>query len=463
MKSSWKKFANCLIVLPLVSCISTGNLRDNQLDVSDKLRNGDYLAAKENLNKELYRDEDKILYYIDDGMINFYAGANQESNAALQQADYLNEDLYQQTVGKQISAVITNDNALSYQAEDFEDIYINIFGALNYARMLNIEDARVEIRRLQEKLVLLEDRYRDEIEAFIEESGWDGAQQLDSELPFHDSALSRYLSMIIERADGARDDWRISLKEFQAVFSKQQNIYSFPMPTLPVYRRQGLLPVNIMAFTGFAPVKYAESVSIIRVPGGLAVQTEDDNKLALPFAIPLPDSLESSEFRLYRFEMPKLRKRSSTITKIVVHYGEQQQQLELLEDISQVAMTSFAAKWPLLVSRTVLRVILKVLINEVTSLTFQNIGNTAGNNGLSLIGKLTGAIGSLVVTGSESSDLRGSGFFPDKCYTTELWLPAGKHHLKIDYYQNDNLLYRHDLGVKDINTNFNIFPSFNFN
>jgi len=94
------------------------------------------------------------------GMLYHYDGDYVKSNEFLTEAEYAIEDLYTKSVGKAVASMLLNDNALDYFGEDYEDIYLNIFKALNYFHMNKSEDAFVEIRRVNNKLNLLEDKYK---------------------------------------------------------------------------------------------------------------------------------------------------------------------------------------------------------------------------------------------------------------------------------------------------------------
>ncbi len=73
-----------------------------------------------------------MLYYLDLGMLHHYAGNYAKSNEFLQKAEYAIEELFTASVSKIATSLLLNDNALDYSGEDYEDIYLNIFKALNF-------------------------------------------------------------------------------------------------------------------------------------------------------------------------------------------------------------------------------------------------------------------------------------------------------------------------------------------
>jgi len=160
------------------------------------------------------------------GMLYHYCGDYEQSNEFLTEAEHAIEDLYTKSVGKATASLLLNDNALDYFGEDYEDIYLNIFKALNYLHMNKQEDAFVEIRRVNNKLNVLEDKY-EEIAKQYNESKDKKKEFKIGDNKFHNSALARYLSMLIYQADGKYDDAMIDLAEIKEAFELQPIVYDF--------------------------------------------------------------------------------------------------------------------------------------------------------------------------------------------------------------------------------------------
>ncbi len=105
--------------------------------------------------KGYFGDKDRVLYWIDLGLLNHYADKDSLAIENLQLADYAIEELYTKSISKGAASMLLNDNALDYSGEDYENIYINVFKSLSYYRNGFSESALVEIRRLLEKLLHL--------------------------------------------------------------------------------------------------------------------------------------------------------------------------------------------------------------------------------------------------------------------------------------------------------------------
>ncbi|MDR3173753.1 MAG: hypothetical protein LBU19_05855, partial [Treponema sp.] len=128
--------------------------------VDEDLGRAQYEKSAETLEKnrrKLYGG-DTILYYLDKGMLTHYAGLYEESSGLLQAGDRAIEEAAKsilQTAG----TYLLNDTVQDYPGEDYEDIYVNSFNALNYYHRGDLEEALVEIRRMNNKIRNLADKY----------------------------------------------------------------------------------------------------------------------------------------------------------------------------------------------------------------------------------------------------------------------------------------------------------------
>ena len=134
------------------------------------LQNGDYMAASKKLGSaELegeYADKDRVLLYLDKGIIFHYAGQFSKSNTAFGKAEYLMDSLYTKSISKGAASLLLNDNALAYSGEVYENLYVNIFKALNYIHLNKFDDAYIEVHRIADKLKELNVYYKEDISKF---------------------------------------------------------------------------------------------------------------------------------------------------------------------------------------------------------------------------------------------------------------------------------------------------------
>ncbi|MDR3336483.1 MAG: hypothetical protein LBT16_04695 [Treponema sp.] len=374
----------------------------------------DSIDTIEKNKKTLYRNTDTILYYLDKGMISHYAQNYEDSISYLQDSERAIEDAYTKSVTMEIGSYILNDKTREYDGEDYEDIYINAFNALNYYHLNNLEDALVEIRRMNNKLQFLSSKY-----GIIMSNLQKQALQESTEIPkdknigttrFSDSALARYLGLLFYRGIGQWDDARIDQNYLKVAFANAPHVYRYSMPSsvnAELNIPQDKARLNVIGFSGMSPVKEEE---IIRfpLPGARYL------KIALPVIVSRPSPVSRIEVR--------------------VHTGERFN-LELLEDIDAVARETFKDKAEVIYTKSVLRGIIKGTASSALSIASEEVG---GDTGL-LLGLIS--MGTQVLAeASELADLRISRYFPAKAWVGGVNLAPGAYTVTVYYYSANGKL-----------------------
>ncbi len=130
---------------------------------------GNYQQAEQQLKAELSpTGDDRLLYYLELGVLAHLSGDYQASNAYLEQAESIAEDLYTISISDELSVFLTSPRQGDYRGSDFERLFINYYKALNYLKLAmqsaspniaELDAARVEARRLGLKLDSLANRY----------------------------------------------------------------------------------------------------------------------------------------------------------------------------------------------------------------------------------------------------------------------------------------------------------------
>jgi len=401
-----KKILLLFLGFPLLwSCASRSfAVVDSELERSGY---ADSLILLEKNKKSLYKDRDKILYYLDKGMLQHFAQQYSESSMSLQEGERAIEEAYTKSISQEISTYLINDNVRDYGGEDYEDIYINVFNALNYYHRGNLEGAMVEIRRMNNKLRHLAVKYDSAITSLQRK-----ALENDTRIPpnpniqsqFSDSALARYLGMLFHREAGQYDDARIDRDLLLTAFANYPSIYANQTPESlsgEMEIPEGMARLNVIAFAGLSPVKQEK---VMRIP--------------------LPDN------RWIKIALPEMVSRNSEIYRIELVLDDGQRfRLELLEDMAAVAKETFKARQQIIYIKTILRATAK----------------TAGSSVSGALAKKADGIGSFILwlysiaaqvyaEASEQADLRVSRFFPARAYVTGINLHPGRYSFSIKYY-----------------------------
>ena len=201
-----KGFAHNLRYLCILICFASCVSADRAV-YDAYLVSGDYEGARKRLEadkKSLYAGTDAVLYNLDSGMLAHFAGDYDASNERLSEAEKLMEYYYAKSVVQTVGSFILNDSLVDYAGEDYEDIYTNLFMALNYIQLRKIDDAFVEIRRFDNKLKLLSAKYEQAIfeannqterqlkeDGLSEYSPYSSYSESNKQSEFHNSAFAR--------------------------------------------------------------------------------------------------------------------------------------------------------------------------------------------------------------------------------------------------------------------------------
>lgn len=395
-----------LVLLIFSSCATNSFGRLDRMTAQGEYADGmDYLEKEK---KKYYRKADQILYYLDKGMIAHYAGQYDGSSDLLEEGERAIEAAFTKSVTMEIGSYLINDTVKEYDGEDYEDIYLNVFNALNYYHRGNIEDAMVEIRRMNNKIRFLSTKYgiiKTNLQKKALEESAEIPPNADAELHFSDSALARYLGLLFYRGAGRYDDARIDQEGLKIAFANAPDVYTYPVPAsiddeleIPA----GKARLNVLAFGGLSPVKEEET---LRIP----ISFTNYVKIALPVMTERPS-------RIRRVEL-------------VTDQG-QVFELDLLEDMGKAARETFKEKQDVIYLKTVIRATMKGVASSVmdAAATSDNIdGTTALVLGLLSFGN------KIFAEASEQADLRMSRYFPARAYIGGINLDPGTYSFTVNY------------------------------
>ena len=412
--------------------------------ITSDVQNNEYESAVKKIEiargDNQYERKDRLLYYLDSGFANHYADNLDTSIVKLTLAEDAAEELFTKSVSRAAASLLLNDNILEYSGEDYEVLYTNLFNALNFLAKDNFDDAFVEIRRSNEKLDLLMLKYAKAVEEF-QESPKDDTLNINSKVPysvdrvrFNNDAFARYLSMHMYAAEGRYDDARIDYEQFVAAFDNQQHIYNFSRPNVK-YKADSGVVFSVVALTGLSPIKEAVGLRI-RTDKELdlvqVLYTDGPNKNSEYGHIPFP----VSEDYYFKFSLPVLVNQTSRVSQVrVLANGEVIGQLQLVEDVSNVARETFKAKKSLIYFRSIARAIFKgLLAHEAKKKIDEKHDNLGG-----WLMKAAVDVGTDVI---ENADLRCTHLLPGKIYVGDFEIEPGVYDFTIEFYNSEGSLVK---------------------
>lgn len=101
--------------------------------------------------------KDQLIYLFDRGTVRNLAGRYEESIKDFLLADKLAEIKDYTALATEVATIFTNDRITQYKGEEFENVLISVYLALDFAALGKDEEAIVACRRVNRKLELLRD------------------------------------------------------------------------------------------------------------------------------------------------------------------------------------------------------------------------------------------------------------------------------------------------------------------
>jgi len=379
-----------------------------------------YDGAIERLDKQADDQTNHVLYLLNKGMVlrmkHDYSGSNQHLEAAKNEM----ERLFTASVSEHALSFLLNDATVSYGGEDYEQVLVHLFMALNYLELGQIGEARVEALQVDEKLRQL------------------GAKV--STGSYTQDAFTLYLTGMIYEDLGERSDAMISYRDAYNAYKEQQTRFGTPLPDmlkldlLRMATRQGLknearryskeFGIALVPPSSDAPPS-GELVFILN--NGLApIKRERIGNFAAP-----PDSSAAPGYSVspgvfVTIALPYYESQPSRVTQVRISAGDSQATSELMENIDAIARASLASHMAAITARSIARAAAKVKIQQAVD----RAGNGDNRNaGAALLGSLAVRVASIA---TERADTRSWLTLPANILIARLPLPPGEYTVKVE-------------------------------
>ncbi len=413
--------------LLLLSAGCSGGIDYEKLNIH--MQKDSCLAAVKYIEKSesLYLSNEKLLFFLDAGMVHMLCGNYEQSNVYLHLAEDLAEDLRTKSLSKETASFFVNEYTRPYAGEDFEKALINLFSALNYISLGQYDEALVECRRLDSFLNEINDSYA-------------------KKNVYKEDAFGRYLSGILYEADKNPDDAYIDyFKALQAFIDYRKN-YGMPVPGFfledlsriaeEVGRSKEILPYlkenDNITWQKQSETKGLGKIVFIQFNGKSPVKR--DEKIVLP----AKDGPVTISFPRYSVQYPHCRS-SRIIAENTSTYVEAD--TELVEDINKIAVKNLDDRKGRILAKTVARIVAKrLMINAATKdkdeRTLLNIADVF----------------------IERADIRTWRTLPGEIYMGRLFLPEGEYDVSVSQCGNEWERVE-SLNLKKGETRFVLFES----
>lgn len=373
-------------------------------------------------HKSDYGNRNAVLYDFDRGMMLHLAGQYAESNQSLAQAEDLIDQLYTKSVAAGAGSMLTNDNTLPYEGEDFEKVMINVIAALNYVYLGQWDEALVEARKVDHKLNLFNDKY-------------------EKKNVYKQDALAQYLSGVLFEAKGELNDAFISYRKAYEAYGDYKKNYGTPMPPT--------LPADLLRVTEALRLSEEHQDYLKQFPGArwttekeLKGQSElvfvsytGRSPVKEDFFIEAPIPEKRGGTYVLRVALPRFVPRSNKVKTAEVHLipaagsgGAVSQRTFLTEDITVIARKNLEDRIARITAKAIARAVVKYQATR-----------EAEKKG----GPVAGLLANVAAVVTEQSDKRSWRTLPGQIQMARLAVPPGTYTVAVEYYDyTDGLIER---------------------
>lgn len=393
-----------------------------------------YDEALKTLETQAKNQKDRVLYLLNKGMVQRMKRDFVASNESLEAAKQEMERLYAESVSEHALSFMINDATVSYAGDDYEQVLVHLYLALNYLELGQPDEARVEALQIDLKL-----------------------REIAEKLPdskFTEDALSRQLTGMIYDELGESSDALIAYRKAYEAYKKNQSHFSVGMPTmlqsdlLRLAQRQGLtdelaryqqefsvaptqeIPADnttegelvFILNNGLSPIKREKVIGLWAPPPSAAVDASKSAKNADTTPTPPPV--------LINIALPYYESRPSRVTYARISVSGKQADTELVEDIDAIARTSLATRMPAITARAVARAIAK----GVMQASVDKSGRRGDDAGAQLIGSLLVRVAAIA---TERADTRSWLTLPANVQLARLSLPPGSYDVTVELLGKD--------------------------
>jgi len=327
---------------------------------------------------------------------------------------------------KKASAVVTNDNAISYEVPSYEQGMLHSYQALNYLYQGSLEGALVEIRRanlVQERALETNQAELNEAQENMIDKGvnnnslqknYPSMENLIGEVKnSYQNAFTFYLSGLLYEAGKQPNDAYIDYK--RAIEIYPNNTY-LQQDVLRLAKQLGMFEDYASFEQKFGPYnannKNNSSQVVVIFEQGI-VNAKEEARLNLPIF----DT--HSDFKFFTFALPVYRGQLSRKMSLNININEKNYASQEIVRLQSLATKDLKDQLPGLVTRQAIRLIAKEQLRRNLKKSGGDVGNI---------------LASLYNVASERADTRSWSSLPDNVQIVRMQnLTAGHQTLLVSY------------------------------
>ncbi|MDH4261938.1 MAG: hypothetical protein OEV78_02715 [Spirochaetia bacterium] len=370
-------------------------------------------------------------------------------------------DAMYKSASKEVAAFITNKTGKDYMGEDYERVLLNMIIGINYMMLNNFESAKVEFKKVNNKLEYIKDK--------------SGKQ-------FQLNLMALYLSAISHAASDEYEYAYVDLKRIHQIqpgipavglkllalsaelgydddYAKWKKLYNLQMNPGQMKNDKNSTELVVIYEAGLSPRKISrgrllddqELNAMFRAAVVTAIVTSGSSARAVS------NQLVLSTVATAEHPVPKYIKQNYEIVSARLNLMSQGKlytsvELRQMNDVEDTVLTNFENHYQKIKQEMITRLATKVVATLVSKAVAEQVARQAGGRsygGLAslLVGTVAGVGMGAALFSSEKPDLRCWHSIPASYHAGSVSLPPGKYDGIITYFnRNGSKAYDESIG-----------------
>ncbi len=393
-----------------------------------------------------YGSKSQVLYDMDLGMMLHLAGDYAASNQHLERAETRIEDLYTKRITAEVVAFLVNDTTLPFDGAPFEQVWVNVVKALNYALLGEWDEALVEARRIDHRLNVLTDQreadeYReDPFARYLSGILYESAGELNDAFIAYRKAYEAYRTAQPWLRTDVPDALKVDLLRITdaLALSQEHEWYQREFSETTWRRRseiKDLAQVIVISYNGRAPRTEdqfldlpidLDALKLVLLTKGATTGANTDERRVVESV------LYGLSGRVVRVALPKLVPQKTQVSHSLVSLsgpaGPIQTRTQLTANLTATAKKALDDRFASLAVKAVARAASKFALAEGAARGTQKAGR---DNEAALAAFFVGFLFKSLAIATEEADKRSWRTLPDEIHIARLWLPPGEYTLQV--------------------------------
>ena len=394
-------------------------------------------------HKKAAEKKDRLLYFLDRGVVEQMLGNYIESNNYFEKAYLFSQD-YRKNFSSDLVEYVANPMLKPYVGEQFELILLHFYKAMNYLQLSQLDEALVEVRRVNVKLNMLNDKYEGKRNRYKEDAFahnlmgiiYEAKGDVNNAFIAYRNAYNvyeNYYDTLFQTS--VPEQLKVDLVRTAALngFNAEQELYEDKFNLK--YTPEEYLKSELIFFwlNGLGPVKseFSLNLTAVKGQGGAVTFANDQEGFTVPYFSSSSNNSSGTELgdlKVVRIAIPKYLKREPLISEAYLNIDGSSYALQKAENINAIAISTLQDR----MFREISKAIGRLAVKQASELALREQNDDLG------------ALLSAINAATEKADTRNWQTLPHSIYYQRL--PLNSDSAGVQLITNGNQIIEDTLS-----------------